>query len=298
MTRTPVLSIVVPSYNQGTYLRRTLESLVDQADDGCLEIIVQDAHSDDQTAQVLRDFAQLPFLHIYVEADRGQSHAINLGLSKAKGSVFSWLNSDDVILPGAVAAVVEAHLENPHVDFIYGDAWFINEHDMPVRAYPTGEPILEVMKHRCVLSQPSCFFTRKSIERLGGLREELNFCMDYELWLRMLQANIEPLRLDAVLSCTRLHDQTKTSTGGLDFVNEIISMQEDRLGCASPVWRMYQNARSPKLAWVPGKSLRFAAAAALTWYQSVDFARIALHSYRERQRAGRRASNMACKHVP
>ena len=266
-----------------------MNSLVSQSADGLLEIIVQDAHSTDETHEVLRDFEGDPRIKIFVEKDRGQSHAINLGISKSNGEILGWLNSDDVLLPDATEKVVEAYRSNPNAGLVIGEAAFIDEQDRVLHAYPTGEPNLDVMMHRCVISQPSCFFSRSSVEQYGLVREDLNYCMDYELWLRLLVNGIEPIRLSELLSCTRIHDQTKTSTGGLAFVEEILRMQREKFGETSPVWEMYERARSGKLAAVPFKSIRFGLAAIATFQRNPKFMSVALASFKERREAERRA---------
>src|SRR4051794_8626300 len=99
----PVVTVVTPSYNQGSFIRATIESVLRQ-DYPHIEYIVMDGGSTDETASVVKDYAsRLKFIS---ERDRGQSHAINKGFRTAKGDILAWLNSDDLFLPGAVEAAV------------------------------------------------------------------------------------------------------------------------------------------------------------------------------------------------
>src|SRR5919201_6239371 len=101
----PLVTIVTPSYNHGRFIRATIESVLSQ-DYPHVEYIIMDGGSTDETASVVRDYAsRLTFIS---ERDRGQAHAINKGFKLARGEIFFWLNSDDVILPGAVTRVVQA----------------------------------------------------------------------------------------------------------------------------------------------------------------------------------------------
>lgn len=255
------VSIVVPSFNQGKYIRRTMNSLVSEASEVDLEIIVQDAGSSDETQEILDDFRQHSFVKIFIEPDSGQSDALNKGFHRASGEVLGWLNSDDILLAGSLQAVVSVFQLNPDIDLVYGDALFIDEKNNILEAYPTGELNLEVMRHRCVISQPSTFFTKESYRRHGPLRDDLHYCMDYEYWTRLLVNGASVSRLRKTVSCTRIHDATKTSNGGIFFINEILGMQEVLLGKASPVWEVYQKTRSLPLKNLSSKPLRFAIAA-------------------------------------
>ena len=93
----PEVSVIVPSYNQGRFVRQTLDSILEQGYPN-LELIVMDGGSDDETVDILEEYS--PHLSHWVsEPDRGQSHAINKGFAVATGSLVGWLNSDDLYLP-------------------------------------------------------------------------------------------------------------------------------------------------------------------------------------------------------
>src|SRR6266481_1933988 len=110
MANNPLFSVVTPSYNQGRFIRATIESVLSQ-DYPNLEYIIMDGGSTDETASIAKDYAsRLTFIS---EKDRGQSHAINKGFRMARGSFLAWLNSDDLYLPGCVRAAVEAFSRNP-----------------------------------------------------------------------------------------------------------------------------------------------------------------------------------------
>ena len=96
----PRISVVVPSYNPAAFLSAALASLPYQRYPD-LEILVMDGGSTDGSADLLREYG--PRLAAWVsEPDRGQSHAINKGMAQASGEVLTWLNSDDLLLPGAL----------------------------------------------------------------------------------------------------------------------------------------------------------------------------------------------------
>ena len=98
----PRISVVIPSYNQAQFIGRTLQSVVTQGYPD-LEVIVIDGGSSDGSWEIIRSVAEHT-AYAVSEKDRGQSHAINKGFSRATGTIVTWLNSDDVLLPGALHA--------------------------------------------------------------------------------------------------------------------------------------------------------------------------------------------------
>src|SRR6218665_4026922 len=124
------VSIVVPSYNQGHLIRFTIDSILSQgiAD---LEVLVIDGGSKDETVDVLKSFGDR--ISWVSEKDGGQTHAINKGLRRARGEIVAYINSDDTYEPGVVARAVGLLERNPQVDFIYGDANFVDEQGSLIR---------------------------------------------------------------------------------------------------------------------------------------------------------------------
>src|SRR5262245_12404263 len=98
------ISLVTSSYNQGRFIRRTIESVLSQ-DYPNFEHIVVDGMSTDDTADVLNSF---PHLRVIREPDGGQADAINKGFRAATGKIFAFLNSDDTLEPGALSSVARA----------------------------------------------------------------------------------------------------------------------------------------------------------------------------------------------
>ncbi len=99
-----LVSIVTPSFNQAAFLKETIRSVLDQ-DYPHIEHIVVDGASTDGTLAILGRYPHLRWLS---EPDGGQADALNKGFLLANGAILGWLNSDDLYLPGAVSAAVEA----------------------------------------------------------------------------------------------------------------------------------------------------------------------------------------------
>ncbi len=174
-----------------------------------------------------------------IQSDAGQADALNRGFRYSDGSILGWINSDDVLLPGAVETVVEAFEDNPSVDVIYGDAFFINKTGVIQGRYPTSIFSEKLLLNTCILSQPSVFFRRSIYDKVGGIRDDLHYCLDYNLWLKFYQAGANFLYIKKPLSATRIYDATKSATGGEKFVEEIRSMLLDEVGYIPSCWELY-----------------------------------------------------------
>jgi glycosyltransferase involved in cell wall biosynthesis len=227
------ISIVTPSFNQGRFIGRTLASVATQAGVD-REHVVFDAGSTDETLEVLRG-AQSPVRWVS-EADRGQAHAVNKGIAATDGELIGWLNSDDLYLPGALSTVVAFFEAHPEVDVAYGDADHIDADDRAFEPYPTEDWSLEALQTRAILCQPATFFRRRTVERFGALDESLQYCMDYELWLRWSLAGASFARIPAKLAGSRLYADNKTLGSRVKVHAEINDMLKRTLGRVPDRW--------------------------------------------------------------
>jgi glycosyltransferase involved in cell wall biosynthesis len=212
------VSVVTPSLNQGRFLADTLRSVGSQGY-ACLEHVVVDGGSTDQTVQILAQHRGT--LRWTSEPDTGQAHAVNKGIYSTAGAVIGWLNSDDVYRPGAIQAVADYFQANPSADVVYGDADLIDAAGLVTGRYPTAAWDPAQLQHRCFLAQPAVFFRRGVVDRFGVLDERLQFCMDYEYWLRLAAGGARFAYLPRVLAASRLHPETKTLGSRLEVHTEI-----------------------------------------------------------------------------
>ena len=173
------VSIVTPSFNQGQFIERTLQSVACQTG-ASIEHVVFDGGSTDTTLDVLNRFS--PKVRWVSEKDKGQTDAVNKGIRGTDGEIIGWLNSDDIYYPGTISQVVSFFKDNPEIDVVYGMADHIDINDQAFEAYPTEPWNFERLQETCFISQPALFFRRRVVEKCGLLDESLNYCMDYEYW--------------------------------------------------------------------------------------------------------------------
>lgn len=221
----PKITVITPSYNQGKYIRDTIESVLSQ-DYPNLEYIVMDGGSTDETIKILKSYGdKLTFVS---KKDKGQTDAINKGLTLATGEVLAYLNSDDVYLPGALRRVGE-YYAGTKADWITGDCIVINESGKPthggalVRGYKRFLMALysqtTLMLADNMLPQPSTFWSRRAYKKVGNFDDKLEYVMDYDYWLRLAHY-YRPHDLRVALSAFRAQPDSKSETSRDKMIKE------------------------------------------------------------------------------
>ncbi len=208
--RAPKISIVTPSFNQGTYIGRTIDSVLNQKYPN-LEYFVQDGCSRDHTVDVLKTYDDR-LVSWVSEPDNGQSQAINRGFQHATGEIMAWLNSDDLLLPGALHVVAEFFERNPHIDVVYGNRLMVNENDLEIGRWIVPGHDSETLCWADFVPQETMFWRRSIWERAGGrIDESFRFAMDWDLILRFKKAGARFAHIPRFLGAFRIHESQKTS---------------------------------------------------------------------------------------
>lgn len=199
-------SIITPSFNNLTYLRRCCASVADQTGMDVQHFVV-DGASTDGTADWLRA-RQQSYLS---EPDRGMYDALNKGLDRARGDIVSWLNCDEQYLPGTLAAVADAFERHPEVDVLFGDALLIRP-DGTLAAYRKSHPLRAAWLAASHLYALSCtlFFRRRVIA--AGFRFDASYRMvsDLDFILRILRAGHRSHHLSRYLAAYTLTGKNLT----------------------------------------------------------------------------------------
>lgn len=228
----PSISIVTPSYNQGHFIERTIQSVLTQGIDN-LEYFIADGGSTDDTLDAIRQYKD--GLSFVSEKDNGQASAVNKGITATTGDIIGWLNSDDIYYPGALSSVLGYFAAHPDADVVYGDAFHIDKNDQVLEPYYTEDWNYERLKEVCFLCQPAVFFRRQLVEKAGLLDECLSYCMDYEYWLR-LGALTPFARIPGVLAGSRMYQSNKTLGARVHVHREINNMLLKKFGNVPDKW--------------------------------------------------------------
>ena len=234
----PLVTIVTPSYNQGCFIRATIESVLSQ-DYPHVEYIIMDGGSTDETASVVKDYAsRLTFIS---EKDRGQSHAINKGFRMAQGSILAWLNSDDLYLPGCIRSAVDCFQRNAAAGAVYGEGYLIDYSGNTSCRFPHTEAfnLWKLVFLSDYILQQSVYFRKEVLEDLGYLDEDLHYTMDWDILIRIgMKYHIE--YVPEFMGCLREYPESKSSSGGAVRIREIQQMLQRHTGLRiSPGYVLY-----------------------------------------------------------
>jgi len=213
----PRVTIVTPSYNQGRFIEATIRSILLQGYPN-IEYIIIDGGSSDNSVEIIKKYE--PWLAYWVsEKDRGQAHAINKGFARASGDIYAYLNSDDFFEPGALFSCVQA--------FRCGHQWVVGrvrcwQENVGYWPFPQipGKSFARWFLS-CPIPQAGCFWSAELHHEMGQFREDLNYIIDYEFWLRFrFIKKIEPLIIDQPVAVYRIHSQSKTVAENSGFTRE------------------------------------------------------------------------------
>lgn len=214
----PRISIVTPSLNQGRYIEETILSVLNQ-DYPDIEHIVMDGGSTDETAAILARYHDR-LAHAESGKDKGQADAINKGFARATGEILTWLNADDMLAPGALAAVALAFATSQAdlvagICVIHDQGRVLHRHLTAAADGPLAlEELLDLeggWLEGEFFYQPEVFFSRALWHRAGGRVDDgLYYSMDYELWLRFAEAGAVLHGIGRPLALFRVHAEQKT----------------------------------------------------------------------------------------
>jgi glycosyltransferase involved in cell wall biosynthesis len=199
------------------------------------EYLVIDGASSDESCSVAAEF--FPKLTLISERDEGQADAINKGVSRVTGEVIGWLNADDYYKPSALEKVAAEFARRPDVGLVYGNAEFVNEYGQVLGIATHVEPfnLNRLITVGDYIVQPAAFFRRSAFQAVGMLRPELNWSIDYDLWIRLAK-HFGVSYIDHTLACVRCYLGTKTSSGGRARLAEVEQMIKGHGGRGLPIY--------------------------------------------------------------
>jgi len=204
----PLVSIVVPTRNQGDFLSETLSSIIQQ-DYPKIELIVIDGASTDNSKEIIERFQN----HIYYwhsKPDKGQVDAVAQGLSISNGDLVTYINSDDILLPGCVSEVVRVWARKKKDAVVFGN-YFVIDAQSRVREKKITPVHVRWISWSLgpIMCQPGTFFTKSLYEKVGGVDLQLQYAFDKDLFLRFMQSGAKFIKINKFLSAFRRHEDQK-----------------------------------------------------------------------------------------
>ena len=208
----PTVAILVPSYNQGQYIRDCIDSILDQ-DYRPLRIHVVDGASTDNTVDVLKSYGTISELNWVSEPDKGVVDAVNKGFERVDGDIIGIQSSDDMYLPGTIRRVVDQFRKDSDTGLIYGDTLKVDMEGNELLRQPTSDFSLEnLFTFRTWIPQPSAFFRQEMLDVCGGWDESIPYAPDTDLWIRMA-FRTKVNKIQDFLSQRRMHDAQRDTHG-------------------------------------------------------------------------------------
>lgn len=219
------LSVITPSYQQAPYLEECIRSVHEQGAE--VEHFVVDGGSTDGSKAIIEQHAG-QFTWWCSEKDKGQSDAINKGLAHATGQAFTWVNSDDALLPGAVAHVQRAFASDPELVVFGGQVMHRDVKGDHVFDRLNSAEELQLFADP-VINQPATWYRLDVVKELGGVDPALRYVMDVELWWQVLfRHGTKHLRFERTpLAMFRLHEESKTVKQHSGFLREMATILHD-----------------------------------------------------------------------
>jgi glycosyltransferase involved in cell wall biosynthesis len=205
----PLVTIAVPSFNQGRFLADALDSIF--AQNVPVEVFVMDGGSTDGSREIIERRADR-LAGWRSGPDDGQSAAINEGIARGRAPHVCWLNSDDLFLDGGLGRLLNALVENPQAPGVFGRVWNLDEASGRRTAAWTQPFTERNLSLRCIVSQPGSLLRRAVWDGLGGLDGSLRMAMDYDLWWRVYRRFGAMAEVPDFVAVNREHEATKTRT--------------------------------------------------------------------------------------
>ncbi len=208
MKKVPKISIVTPSYNQGKFLEKTILSVLNQNYPD-MEYIIIDGGSTDESVDIIKRYEKyLKYWHS--KPDAGQAFAIREGFERATGDILGYLNSDDILLIRALQTVADIFSKEQKIQCLAGDCIYIDAEDKYLfTCYSVTQTYKNMLFNTMLNCQPATFWRREVYGKVGGIDVNFQYCMDYDLFLRMLKDTGKMFSIPVILAAFRVHKESK-----------------------------------------------------------------------------------------
>lgn len=233
----PKVSVIMPAYNTAQFIAETLDSVLAQTYSNFEAIVINDGSPD--TEQMEREIAAYRHRIVYIKQKNGRAAgARNTGIRHSSGEYLAFLDSDDCLLPEALAVQMQRFEDDPTLDMVYGDARHFDDSAGLGKAYMKGCPSNGPVTFESLVNEETqvCIvgaaIRKEMILKIGLFDESLRRCDDYDMWLRVAYAGGKISYHRAMLGKHRADRAGSLGTSALGMVEaamEILSALERNL---------------------------------------------------------------------
>lgn len=201
------ISIIIPTYNCGKYIKKAIDSVLNQSYQN-KELIVVDGKSDDGTLKILESYGDR--IKWISEKDYGQGDAINKGFKIATGEIVTWLNADDYYESNIFENIVEEFKKDKNIVLVYGKQRSISKDLIIINTPPSYISLRKMLNEGNFIHQPSSFYKLETIKKINYVDASLYYWMEYDLFIKLLN-NGKSLYIDKVLSNFMIREDQKSN---------------------------------------------------------------------------------------
>jgi len=202
-----LVSVIMANLNKDKYIERAIESVLGQ-DYPEVELVVIDGGSTDRSIDIIRRY-ESDIAYWISEKDKGQADAVNKGIRRSTGPIVGWLHSDDELFPSGLSSVMDSVARFPLAGLHYGVGAKINRQSEIIKWVRSGVADGDRINKYPGLFQPSTYVSRRAIEEVGYLDEDLDLWMDWDLYMR-IKKKYSVQFVDAPVGRWRKYAETKS----------------------------------------------------------------------------------------
>ena len=238
--RYPKISMVTVSYNQEAFIEKSILSVISQGYPN-LEYIIIDGASTDRTPEIIRKY-ESGLAYWVSEKDKGMYDALHRGFQRTTGEIMGWLNSDDLLMPGALFTLAEIFSNNKDIDWLQGNPCVADENGRFVFQRPQRSSkysfYLKDYTDGVFIQQESTYWKRALWEKAGSrISDEYKYAGDFELWMRFFE-HADLCNTTALIGAFRLREGQISSRNYKEYLAECDTIVEAALARLGPDQRV------------------------------------------------------------
>lgn len=227
------ITVFIPLYNAENYIKKTIQSVLNQTYKNFEILIINDA-STDQSVSIVESFSDDRIRLIHNDTNKGICYTRQRGVIEARGKYIAILDADDIAMPNRLEKQFAFLEKNPEIAVCGSDAYFIDENDQPINHKHDINFDSKIIKIENLFANQfinsSALIRKKCIIEVGNY--SMKYCEDYDLFVKITE-KFETTNLDEKLVCYRMHSKGDSKTKKELYENaivDILNYQYKKLG--------------------------------------------------------------------